>query len=111
MPKAMLMPNTEIAVVFMLNGRMDVSLPDVAIARAQLSQTLSGFRPGESKAQTIIPNNLARVNKTRMDFAPEGVLPQPKREPARPGGDRWLGIGGAWIGLGAILGWLYRISL
>jgi hypothetical protein len=37
-----------------------------AIARAQQSQTLSGIRLGESKAQAIIQNNPAWVNKTRF---------------------------------------------
>src|SRR5882672_5023659 len=79
MPNAMLMPNTDIAVVFMLNGRMDVPSQKVAaIARARRSQTLSGIRFGESKAQTIIQNKPARVNKTRFAPAfghPEGEEP------------------------------------
>jgi len=76
MPKAMLMPNTDIAVVFMLNGRMDVPSQKVAaIARARQSQTLSGIRFGESKAPAIIQNKPAWVNKTRFPLVmrrPEG---------------------------------------
>src|SRR5258708_4811459 len=78
MPKATLMPNIDIADFFMLNGRMDIPPDSPLLPRAQQSQTLPGIRFGESKAQAIIQNKPAWVNKTRFHNAqpmPGGPLP------------------------------------
>jgi hypothetical protein len=48
MPKATLMPNVDIAVVFMLNARMDIPSPFATIALCPDYQTLSGIPLGGS---------------------------------------------------------------
>src|SRR5258705_13316642 len=103
----MLMPNTDIVELFMLNGRMDLPSQFAAIAPCPAEPNLIRNPAWRERARPIIQNNPAGVNKTRFlnvwpgrgrgakdkgalyasffdGLGPRGALPQPKKTADSP---------------------------